>query len=381
MNIVFFSPREWSLPEAAIDPLQHQLTRLEGALAELPMRALAVRPDLLLLAGLEPGDALLEVIETLSAALPASAIVLICTTPEPGFLMRAMRAGVREVLSSDAPAVIASVIARAQSRLHVTRASQAPPGRCIGFMPAKGGDGCTCVMANLGAEIAKTPGLRVLLIDLSLPFGDVELFLTSESAAHDLADFSDEIERLDGALLEVMTHHLAPNLHLIHAPQSLAQLLHVTPTYVERLIHIALHHYDYVLIDMGLDAISLSVLELLDQLVVVSTASLPSVRRASQIMRLWESLGYTADKLSLVVNRMGSSPQVQLGDLEKAVGLKVSRVLPEESDQMEESLLKGVAAILLKPRSGFAKAIATWAAQLTGQPTTGKSLWHRFGIK
>jgi pilus assembly protein CpaE len=380
VNIVFFSPREGLLPNA-IDLLEHKLTQLEGTLAELPMRVLACRPDLLLLAGLEPGDALLEVIETINAALPATAIVLICSTPEPGFLMRAMRAGIREVISSDAPAVIASVIGRAQSRLHVTRASQAPPGRCIGFMPATGGDGCTCVMANLGAEIAKSPGLRVLLIDLSLPFGNVELFLTNESAAHDLADFSDEIERLDGALLEVMTHHLAPNMHLIHAPESLSQLLHVTPAYVERLIRIALHHYDYLLIDMGLDAISLRVLELLDQLVVVSTASLPSVRRASQITRLWESLGYAAAKLSLVVNRMGNSPQVQLGDIEKAVGLKVSRVLPEESDQMEESLLKGVATILLKPRSGFAKAIAAMAAQLTGQPVTEKSIWHRLGIK
>jgi pilus assembly protein CpaE len=178
-----------------------------------------------------------------------------------------------------------------------------------------------------------------------------------------------------------MTSHITSNFHLIQSPQTIDQLMHISPSYVDRLIHIAVQHYDYVLLDLQLDTISLSVLELLDQLVVVTTMNVPSVRHASQILRMWESLGYAATKLSLVVNAFNSKSIVRIADFEKTVGLRVGRVLPLETDGVEASLLKGIAAVLLKPKSDFAKTIIAWAAELTGRTPTEKSLWQHFGIK
>jgi len=381
MHIVLYANEPWHLPDAAVDPLLHHTTSLQGTLADLPRRVVACGPDLVLVRGFEQSEALISALETLCAALPGVAVALVCSAPEPALLMRAMQAGVREVIASDDKTVIAAVISRVHSRLQSQRTTEVTPGRCIGFMPAKGGDGSTCALANLATEMAKNHSLRLLLIDLSLPFGDLEMFLTKEAGAHDLGGFSDEIDRLDGPLLEQMTHHLAPNLHMIHGPQSLDHLLHVTPAYVERLIGITRNHYDYVLIDLGLDAISLSALAMLDQLVLVCAMSLPSVRRASQIIHLWTSMGYSPDKLTLVVSSVSGSAPVALSDLEKTLGLRVSRVLPQEMDGMQASLLNGVACITLKPRSEFAKAIAAWAAEITGQSTPGKSIWQRLGIK
>ena len=275
MHIVLYASEPWHLPAGAVDPQLHHTTSLHGTLADLPRRVVASGPDLVLVRGFDQDEALIDALEKLCTALPGVAVALVCRTPEPALLMRAMQLGVREVIASDDPAVIAAFIARVQARLQGPRNAQVQPGRCIGFMPAKGGDGSTCALANLATEMAKNQSLRLLLIDLSLPFGDLEMFLTKEAGAHDLGGFSDEIERLDGPLLEQMTHHLTPNLHLIHGPQSLDHLLHVTPAYVERLIGITRNHYDYVLIDLGLDAISLSALATLDQLVLVCTMSLP----------------------------------------------------------------------------------------------------------
>ena len=354
---------------------------MQGSLDDLQKRVVASQPDLVLLGGFEQSDALLEKMESLCVALPHAAVVLVCTSPDSGFLMRAMRAGVREVVSPDSPDAIAAVVARAEARLHSSRSTGGKISRCIGVMPAKGGDGASCVAANLATELSQTQNFRVLLIDLSLPFGDVELFLTRETAMHNLADFADEIERLDGALLEGMTHHLAANFHLIQSPQTIDQLLHITPGYVDRLIRIAIAHYDYVLLDLQLDTISLSVLELLDQLVVVTTMNVPSVRHTSQIIRMWESLGYATSKLSIVANAFSSKSIVRIADFEKTVGLRVSRVLPLETDAVEASLLKGTAAVQLKPKSDFAKSINAWASELTGRTPTEKSIWQHFGIK
>ncbi len=380
MHIVLYSSQAWPMTAATFEA-QHQVSSLQGSLDDLQTRVVASKPDLVLLGGFEQNDAFLEKIEPLCLALPHAAVLLVCTNPESAFLLRSMRAGIREVISSESPDAITAAVARVEARFHSTRQAGEKISQCIGIMPAKGGDGATCVVANLAAELSQTASVRVLLIDLSLPFGDVELFLTRDTAMHNLADFADEIERLDGALLEGMTHHIASNLHLIQSPQTIDQLLHITPGYVGRLIRIAVQHYDYVLLDLQLDTVSLSVLELLDQLVLVTTMNVPSVRHASQVIRTWESLGYAAAKLSVVVNAFNSKSIVRIADFEKTVGLRVSRVLPLETDGVEASLLKGVAAVLLKPKSDFAKTLHAWAAALTGQTQTEKSIWQHFGIK
>jgi len=380
MHIVLFSSQAWTLPAATFEA-QHQVTALHGALPDMQARVVASKPDLVLLGGFEQSDALLEKMESLCAALPHAAVLLVCTNPESAFLMRAMRAGVREVISSSAPEAITTAVTRAQTKFHSSRQNGVITSRCIGVMPAKGGDGATCVAANLAAQLSQTPSLRVLLIDLSLPFGDVELYLTRETGVHNLADFADEIERLDGALLEGMASHISSNFHLIQSPQTIDQLMHISPGYVDRLIRIAIQHYDYVLLDLQLDTISLSVLELLDQLVVVTTMNVPSVRHTSQILRMWESLGYAPAKLSIVVNAFNSQSIVRIADFEKTVGRRVSRVLPLETEGVEASLLKGIPAVLLKPKSDFSKSINAWAAELTGRTPTDKSIWQHFGIK
>jgi pilus assembly protein CpaE len=380
MHIVLFSNQAWPLPAATFES-QHRVTALQGALSELQTRVVASQPDLVLLGGFEQTDALLEKMESLCTALPHAAVLLVCTNPESAFLMRAMRAGIREVISSEAPEALTAAVTRAQAKFHSSRQNGAVTSHCIGIMPAKGGDGATCVVANLATQLSQTPSLRVLLIDLSLPFGDVELYLTRETGLHHLADFADEIDRLDGALLEGMTSHISSNFHLIQSPQTIDQLMHISPGYVDRLIRIALQHYDYVLLDLQLDTLSLSVLERLDQLVVVTTMNVPSVRHASQILRMWESLGYAAEKLAVVVNAFSSQSIVRIADFEKTVGLRISRVVPLETDGVEASLLKGIAAVLLKPRSDFAKSINAWAAELTGRTSTEKTIWQHFGIK
>lgn len=266
--------------------------------------------------------------------------------------------------------------------IHPAVGASAPrAGRCLGLMPAKAGDGASAVLANLAAELARDPATRVLVIDLSLPFGDIALYLTSGVMAHDLADLTDETARLDGELLDVMAHHVSPNLHLIPAPLTLDRFLRIQPLDVQRLITVAREQYDHVLIDLGLDAISLSVLDALDLLVLVATLNVASVRHVDQLVQLWSSLGNAPHKLQLVVNHEGASTAVRVADMEKAVGMNVARQLPQDNALMQASQLKGVPAVLLRPKSAFARAVIAWAQEWTGQRAQEKRTWLRFGTK
>jgi pilus assembly protein CpaE len=208
------------------------------------------------------------------------------------------------------------------------------------------------------------------------------MFLSNQKQSHDLADFSDEIDRLDSDLMDSMVEHLTENLDLIPAPISVDRLIHIKADHIDRLIELSSSGYDYVIIDIGagIDPISIHALGKLSELIVVATMTVPSVKRATQVLRYWEELGLDHSKLSVVVNRHYSKADIKITDIEKAMSRKVSHILPQDNSGVQESLLKGVPLIDLRPKSDFSKSILEWASEWSGM-AKGKTLWQRLKIK
>jgi pilus assembly protein CpaE len=315
---------------------------------------------------------------------PTIPVLLVCSDLSPDILIAVMRAGVREVLPNDNESTVLEAIKRVGSRVH---SSGGGSGGCrqFGFISAKGGDGGSCVAANLAAAIAElNTEARILALDLSLPFGDLEMYLSDTPAKHDLADFSDEVDRLDTSLLESMVHPVSENLELIASPRAFEKVIHVVPDNVSRFLEIAGAAYQFQVIDLGssIDPVGLQVIERLDYLVIVATLTMPSLRRTGQLLRLCESLGYPLDKVLVVVNKYSSKAAISKDDFESAMGKKIFKLLPQDSDAVQESLLKGVSIVSNTPKSPLTREIKDWASELTGISTNeSKSLWHRFGIK
>ena len=377
MHIVLYSLRDWPVADEVFDPANNRLTRLTGGLAEM-IDSLAPRhPDIVFLSGFEHGDGLLVEIEAVCALLPNTIFVAHGSPARPDYLLGLMRAGVREVLTDDTPQAIRDVIERVRIRRAATTAAKA---RRIAFISAKGGDGGSFVAASFAWALAQESDSRVLLIDLALPFGDVEMFLTNQPAPSDLADVSNEIERLDRALLDSMVQHLGRNLRFIPSPSSFDKIVKIDAEKVARLVDVAARYYDYVIFDLGpsIDPISLPVLEKLDQLHIIASTIVPSIRRTSQLLRLWESLGYSSSMVSVVVNRFDSDTPISTNEMERVIGKPISRTLPNEFGGVQESLLKGRSILEILPKSRFSLAILEWAGELTGKPPPqGKGLWQR----
>lgn len=383
MNILIFSANTWDVPDAAFVYQANRVTRVTGTLEEFVDRTAAINPETVFISGFEQNDEFIRKIEELRVALPRTAVIPHCIQPSEGFLLQLMRSGVREVLTDDTPSAISDILGRARNRQLANNTAKARRTRCIGFMSAKGGDGCTCVSANFAAALACDLNSRILIVDLSLPFGDLEMYLTNQPSTHDLADFSDEIERLDSALVFSMVRHLSDTLHIIPSPVTFERILRITPDRIERLIDVVSGYYDYVLFDLGsgLDPLCLRAIEKIDQLFLIGAAALPSVRRASQILRLWESLGYSSSMISLILNRINGRSFLERHEVEKVLGRSISHFLPDERKLLQESLLRGKQIIDLSPRSSFSKALFEWTAEISGKPLRGKSLWQRLGIK
>jgi pilus assembly protein CpaE len=383
MKIVFFSPEgvKFAEPESAS---ADSLIKVSGAYNQLNQLVLSHHPEIVLVGGFELNDDFLGQVKTLVDTLPQSMVVICAPNAESEFLLKAMRAGVREVCGTDAKE-ITTAIARAKDHLRVTPIdSGVHHGQKIGFISAKGGDGGTCVVANIASALARDEKNRIVVIDLSLSYGDVEIYLTNKTLTNNLMNFTSSVDRLDSTLLDLMVHHIADNLHLIPSPSTLEDVLRIKSDDVEKLVDILAAHYDYVLIDIGtgVDPVSVRIWDKLDRLVLTSTMTIPSARRTSQLLHLWESMGLSANKLFVLISRCGGPTDLSLKDYEQAIGKKVWYMVYREFTGIQESLLRGIPVIDLKPNSKFTDSILEIASDLNGKPIKRKfSLWAYLGIK
>ncbi len=381
MNIVTYSPQPWEVPDTQLELGQDQLVRLVGEQGGMVRQITAQKPDLVFLVGFEPTDPLyIQDVEKLCLALPQAAIVALHPQTEPELLLSLMRAGVREVIVDSASKTIQQVIARVHLRAKGVSISR---GRVFGFVSSKGGDGSSCIAANLAYALSQEPDTRVLAVDVYLPFGDLDMYLTGDNYSHDLADISTQSERLDQMLLDSMVQHLSPTLDLIPSPNTFEKIILIEPERVSELIRIATNFYDYILVDIGtsLDQVGIWVLDHLDELFVVSTPSLPSLRRAGQLLKLWKEFEKPMSRIEIILNRADISASISSSEIEKVIGRPINMRFPSDYQAVQESLLIGQPFVQVAPKSKLSKNIIDWAAQITGSSHPKLSLWQRLKIK
>lgn len=332
--------------------------------------------DLLLLAGYPIDGRLLGALETCNAAAPDCAVVPVLKDPPADRVVQLMQAGAADIAAALASADLDALIARTRERLQ--RAHLPTDAvRTIGVVGAKGGDGATCIAANLAAALSRCADIRVMALDLSLPFGDLEIHLTSEQPDHDLADVLAQIERLDASLLDTLAHPVGDQLRLVVSPADFQRFVEVRAPLVERLLKLASESYRFVVADLGTgtDPVSLSLLGHFDQLLMVATPDIASLRHAGKVLRMWQGLGHPTSRVGLVVNRVTAHPEVPVTRFAATLGLPVVREIADEPTGVSESLLEGAPVLSTAPASAFSRAIRRWAADLSGTPPTEESLW------
>jgi pilus assembly protein CpaE len=382
MNIVTYSPQPWEVPDTQLElGGQHRLIRLVGESGVMVHQLTAKKPDLVFLVGVEPTDPyFMQEVEKLCLALPHTSVVPLYTEAKPELLLSFMRTGVREVIVDSTSETLRQVIERVHLRTKGTTISR---GFVFGFVSSKGGDGGSFIAANLAFALSQTPGTRVLAIDVSLPFGDLDMYLTGENHSQDLADIALQSNRLDQPLLDSLVQHLSPTLDLIPTPATFDKIVHIEPERVNDLIDIAAKLYDYILVDIGssFDQVGIWVVEHFDELCIVSTPSLPSLRRAGQLLRLCTEFEKPISRIDIILNRDDGSVRISSTEIEKVIGRPVNKRLPSDAEGVQESLLIGQPFLHVVPKSKLSKIIVDWADQLTGSSRRKRTLWERLKIK
>lgn len=338
------------------------------------------QPDVMLLDFPSTDEFAVQQVESALLKAPATHMVLICPDRSVEFLMRAMRAGVREVLPAPlGAATLLQVIERLKTGQLVHAGSHSANGQVLAMIPAKGGAGATFLASNLAYALSRQ-GNRVALLDLNLYFGDASIFLGDKPVVSSMLDLARQSARLDAALLSSSMIKINENLHLLAASESPEDVSEVSAADIEKIIELARTHYDFVLLDVSstLDPVAVKALDLADMVCLVLQLNLPFLRAAKHMAAVFRQLGYPREKISVIVNRYEKLRTINLGNVEKATLLKIGRTIPNSHAAVTASVNEGVALIEKAPRDAVARALQDWVRELVpGCEESSRHWWQR----
>lgn len=180
-------------------------------------------------------------------------------------------------------------------------------GKLISIMSTKGGVGKTMLALELG-YIYAAQNKKVLLIDLDLFGGAIALSLKlpcDKSVYNIVDDLSNN--RYKG--IDEYIYSYNQNLDIIAAPKDPRQATKISSEYLEFLIKSAIMQYDYVILDNSnsLDRISITSLDLADQVVLVITNDLMDLKNAKSFISILKDISFENYQVvlnnAIIVNR------------------------------------------------------------------------------
>lgn len=335
------------------------------------------RPDVLLIEGVRHDEEELMALGPLTLRYRNMAVILLSPNQSPAFLRHGMRIGLREMLPLP---VTREMLFEALGRVQHWSAPAASPehkARILSLIGCKGGAGTTFLAANLGYALAEHEHRRVALIDLNRQFGDASFYVSDQVPGSNLADVTRQLHRLDGSLLESSMVRVLPNYHVLAAPEEPEQALHVRPEHIDALLWTAASHYDVVVLDAGrsIDDVTVRALDQSETVLPVLQLSLPFVRDAKRLIRALAALGYSGEKVRLLVNRFDKGAAITVEDVAAALKREVFKTIPNGFSAVAASIDQGVPILKLAPGDAVAKALRQIAGALAPHRTRKPSGW------
>lgn len=294
------------------------------------------RPEVLILGPDVPVEDALRLATVFDVQLPELSVILV-GEPDPDFVLLAMRAGIRDILSpASDPAQIRVLLERAcqsyASRTRGTAVQQPdnnPKGLVIGVFSPKGGVGKTTIATNIAIGLGQVAPMSVVIVDLDLQFGDVAsgLYLNPEHTVTDAVSASASQDSL--VLKAFLTVHPS-SIYALCAPRTPVEADDITPQQVSRLIEQLAQQFQYVVVDTapGLPEVGLAAMEQCTDVVWVSAMDVPSIRGLRSGLEILRRLDLLPETRHVVLNMADSKSGLSVQDVEATIGAPVDVSIP-----------------------------------------------------
>ncbi len=349
----------------------HLQVQLGGINAALEHYTGQITPNLLIVeTKLNGQDALNELDRLAEVCDPATKVIVVGRVNDVELYRELMRRGASEYLVAPlSPLQLIEVI----SGLYLDPGAT-PIGRVVAVIGARGGVGCSTLSHNIGWCIAEELHINTTIVDLDLPFGTVGLDFNDE-ASQGVCDALSAPERLDDVLLDRLLLKRGDHLSLFTAPAALERDYDAVPESYEAVIDAVRRTTPCVILDLphGWTPWIKAALLAADDVVIVATPDLTSLRNAKNIIELVKNARPNDTPPRLVINQVGmpKRPEIPSKDFAETMGVDPSAIIAFEPALFGQAANNGQMVIELAPKAPVSEALRRLCRVITGRTMQG----------
>ncbi len=198
------------------------------------------------------------------------------------------------------------------------------PARVVLFYGAKGGVGTTTIAINTAIALHKELGRRVCLIDANLQFGDHRVFLDLGLDRPSVVDLATAPTRDEELVRQILVKHES-GIELLLAPPSPETAELVNSDSLPEVVGLLANDFDYIILDVDkrLDEINLRLMDVAQTIYVVMTADLPCLKNVRLVLETINHLGYSDEKVKLILNRSNAFTGINVKNAESALKRRI----------------------------------------------------------
>ncbi len=321
-------------------------------------------PDLLILETTLNAGALLEAVDRLQPALNAGTRLFIVGDVNDVTLLRALaqRGIIHYFLAPADP----GEIARAICDLH----ADADRSRVVAVIGSRGGAGASTIAHNLAWSLAERYDASTTLIELDIAFG-ATAFCFDQRPNHSVVDGVRDPQTINEAFLDRVGVMQTERLRLVAAPATLSDVVALERPAVGALIRNARRLSKVVVLDVPhhWDACVKDVLERANDVLIVATPDLASLRNTKNLVDALKSLRPAGHEPSVLLSMVGASKASEISEKDFAGAIDAKPMMSFEFDPalFAGSALKRQMLGEAAPQSPAARQIDDLAALLTGR--------------
>jgi pilus assembly protein CpaE len=332
-------------------------------------------------------------VEMITRDVPVAQVIMMSVQSEADYLRRSMLAGARDFLtkpftSEDLVSTIRRVHRMGQTRA-ATLAASAPPvsqpqagkggttgaarpgkeGSVIVVFGPKGGIGTTLLAVNLAVALHQRPDTnRTILVDASLQFGDVGVFLNLPPNRN-ITDLCATIDDLDPDSIDTSAVAHASGLKVLLAPPRPEMADLVSPDYLKRILEELRRQYDFVVVDTAtiINDTVLTALDLADRIVLVATPDIPTIKNARLFFEITDALNYPPNKIMLLLNKMDRRSGITAQMIEDNIKHQVMGQVPLDELLALTSINRGVPLMVDQRAKLIGQAIQQFAERVAAE--------------
>lgn len=257
--------------------------------------------------------------------------------------------------------------------------------RLIAVHSLRGGVGCSSLAVNLAVGLAQLWEAPTLLMDLVFMAGQAALMLNTplKRTWADLTRF--DVADVDIEVLKSIIGQHPSKLDVIAAPTSPTETEELKANMLNVAFNALRPRYEYIVADLAHDFndITITALDAADLILLPLAPEMSSARAAAVALETYTKLGYSSDKVRLVLNWTFEHKGLARKSIETALHFPISLVLPFAPDRFVSAINHGRPLLFDDPADPVAALIEDFAFRLsknqhqTIPPAVPSAAWQR----